>query len=103
MRNGFVQLFEDVAGCERCPRLVAWRTAVGEDPPARYRGQHYWSRGVPGFGDEDPWLLIVGLAPAAHGANRTGRPFTGDYAGELLYGTLMPGPHISRRLGDILR
>ncbi len=77
-----------VAECEACPRLVAWRTAVGDDPPPRYRGQEYWSRGVPGFGDPDPWLFIVGLAPAAHGANRTGRMFTGDRSADFLVAAL---------------
>ena len=81
-------LAQQVAECEACPRLVAWRIAVGEDPPARYRGQEYWSRGVPGFGDPDPWLFIVGLAPAAHGANRTGRMFTGDRSADFLVAAL---------------
>jgi uracil-DNA glycosylase family 4 len=81
-------LAREVAGCTTCPRLVAWREAVGEDPPARYRGQEYWSRGVPGFGDDDPWLFIVGLAPAAHGANRTGRMFTGDRSADFLVAAL---------------
>jgi len=81
-------LAREVADCDACPRLVAWRTAVGEDPPARYRGEDYWSRGVPGFGDDDPWLFIVGLAPAAHGANRTGRMFTGDRSADFLVAAL---------------
>ena len=81
-------LAAEVADCRACPRLVAWRTAAGEDPPARYRGQDYWSRGVPGFGDDDPWLLIVGLAPAANGANRTGRMFTGDRSAGFLVAAL---------------
>jgi uracil-DNA glycosylase family 4 len=67
---------------------VAWRTAVAEDPPKRFLGQDYWSRGVPGFGDDDPWMLIVGLAPAAHGANRTGRMFTGDRSADFLVAAL---------------
>ncbi len=79
---------EAVASCHRCPRLVAWRTAVAEDPPKRFLGQDYWSRGVPGFGDDDPWMLIVGLAPAAHGANRTGRMFTGDRSADFLVAAL---------------
>lgn len=81
-------LAAEVSDCTACPRLVAWRQAVGEDPPARYRGQQYWSRGVPGFGDPDPWLFIVGLAPAAHGANRTGRMFTGDRSADFLVAAL---------------
>ena len=86
--RGLSALGREVAGCDACPRLVAWRTAVGEDPPARYRGEDYWSRGVPGFGDDDPWLFIVGLAPAAHGANRTGRMFTGDRSADFLVAAL---------------
>ena len=84
MTDGLQHLADEVAACSACPRLVAWREAAGEDPPARYRGQRYWSRGVPGFGDPDPWLFIVGLAPAAHGANRTGRMFTGDRSADFL-------------------
>jgi uracil-DNA glycosylase family 4 len=86
--DGLEDLATEVAACTACPRLVAWREDVGEDPPARYRGQKYWSRGVPGFGDPDPWLFIVGLAPAAHGANRTGRMFTGDRSADFLVAAL---------------
>ncbi|MEO2140132.1 MAG: uracil-DNA glycosylase [Thermoleophilia bacterium] len=88
MTDCLQDLATEVAACTACPRLVAWREAVGEDPPARYRGQQYWSRGVPGFGDPDPWLFIVGLAPAAHGANRTGRMFTGDRSADFLVAAL---------------
>ncbi len=88
MTDGLEDLATEVAACTACPRLVAWREDVGEDPPARYRGQQYWSRGVPGFGDPDPWLFIVGLAPAAHGANRTGRMFTGDRSADFLVAAL---------------
>ncbi len=88
MTDGLRHLADEVAACTACPRLVAWREAAGEDPPARYRGQRYWSRGVPGFGDADPWLFIVGLAPAAHGANRTGRMFTGDRSADFLVAAL---------------
>ena len=86
--DGLQHLAGEVAACAACPRLVAWRAALGEEPPARYRGQGYWSRGVPGFGDPDPWLFIVGLAPAAHGANRTGRMFTGDRSADFLAAAL---------------
>lgn len=86
--DGLQHLADEVAACVACPRLVAWREAVSEEPPARYRGQRYWSRGVPGFGDPDPWLFIVGLAPAAHGANRTGRMFTGDRSADFLVAAL---------------
>ena len=77
-----------VTGCRACPRLVAHREAVAREPPRRFRGQDYWARPVPSFGDGGFRLLIVGLAPAAHGANRTGRMFTGDRSGEWLYEAL---------------
>jgi uracil-DNA glycosylase family 4 len=77
-----------VVGCRRCPRLVEWREAVAADPPRRFRGQAYWARPLPGFGDGRARIVLVGLAPAAHGANRTGRMFTGDRSGEWLYAAL---------------
>ncbi len=77
-----------IVGCRACPRLVAWREAVGGRPPARYRGEAYWSRPVPGFGDPAARILVVGLAPAAHGGNRTGRVFTGDASGDFLWAAL---------------
>ncbi|MFT3866203.1 MAG: uracil-DNA glycosylase [Solirubrobacterales bacterium] len=85
---GLEALADEVHGCHRCPRLVAWREAEAADPPKRYRGQDYWARPVSGFGDPAARILIVGLAPAAHGANRTGRMFTGDRSGEWLYAAL---------------
>ncbi len=78
----------EVADCTICPRLVAWRKDVAAVPPTRFRGHDYWARGVPGFGDDDPWMIIVGLAPAAHGANRTGRMFTGDRSADFLVAAL---------------
>ncbi len=77
-----------IEACRLCPRLVAWREETAAVKRAAFRDQAYWGRPVPGFGDPDPWLLVVGLAPAAHGANRTGRMFTGDRSGDWLYAGL---------------
>jgi uracil-DNA glycosylase len=77
-----------VVGCTRCPRLVAWREEAARHPPRRFAGQRYWARPLPGFGDPDARVLIVGLAPAAHGGNRTGRIFTGDRSGDVLFEAL---------------
>jgi uracil-DNA glycosylase family 4 len=84
-------LVGDITTCRKCPRLVAWREQVARTKVARYRHSVYWGRPVPGFGDPEARLLIVGLAPAAHGGNRTGRVFTGDgpgVSGELLFPAL---------------
>ncbi len=78
----------EVVACERCPRLRAHCAAVAREKRAAYRDETYWGRPVPGFGDPGAWLVLVGLAPAAHGGNRTGRMFTGDRSGDWLYGEL---------------
>ncbi|GAB4543138.1 MAG: hypothetical protein Kow0063_35950 [Anaerolineae bacterium] len=81
-------LNEEIITCRACPRLVAWRERVAREKRRAYRDQEYWGRPVPGFGDPAARLLVVGLAPGAHGANRTGRMFTGDSSGDTLYGAL---------------
>ncbi len=83
-----VRLQEEVTRCERCPRLVTHCREVARVRRRAYREQEYWGRPVPGWGDPGARLLVVGLAPAAHGANRTGRMFTGDASGDFLYRTL---------------
>jgi len=77
-----------VVSCRACPRLVAWREHVGDVRRASYRDEEYWARPAPGFGDPHARILVVGLAPAAHGANRTGRMFTGDRSGDFLFASL---------------
>jgi uracil-DNA glycosylase family 4 len=77
-----------ISECRACPRLVAWRERVANEKRAAYAGETYWGRPVPGYGPADARLLIVGLAPAAHGGNRTGRMFTGDRSGDVLYAAL---------------
>ena len=74
--------------CRACPRLVAWREQVAAAPRRAFRGERYWGRPIPGWGSDRPRLLIVGLAPAAHGGNRTGRIFTGDRSGDFLFASL---------------
>jgi uracil-DNA glycosylase family 4 len=86
--DSLARLDAEVTSCRACPRLVAWREEVARTKRAAFRDEEYWGRPVPGFGDPAARLLIVGLAPAAHGANRTGRMFTGDRSGDWLYSSL---------------
>jgi len=78
-------LNDEVIHCIRCPRLVAYREQIGREKRRAYRDHDYWARPVPGFGDPKARVLILGLAPGAHGSNRTGRPFTGDASGKFMY------------------
>ena len=78
----------EIVACRSCPRLVEWRERVARDKTVRFADQTYWGRPVPGFGDPAAGILVVGLAPAAHGGNRTGRIFTGDRSGDFLFGSL---------------
>ena len=87
-RAALATLDAEVVECRRCPRLVAWRELVAREKVARYRDEPYWGRPVPGFGDPDARILLIGLAPAAHGGNRTGRVFTGDASGDFLWKAL---------------
>ena len=81
-------LEREVVACRACPRLVRWREEAAANPPARFAGQTYWARPLPGFGDPLARVMILGLAPAAHGGNRTGRIFTGDRSGDFLFASL---------------
>ena len=87
-REGLAAVEAEVVACRACPRLVAWRELVAVEKRASFRDDQYWGRPVPGFGDPNATVAIVGLAPAAHGANRTGRMFTGDRSGDFLYAAL---------------
>jgi uracil-DNA glycosylase len=81
-------LTEEIVACRLCPRLVAWREQVAHERRAAFRDETYWGKAVPGFGDPNARMLLVGLAPAAHGGNRTGRVFTGDRSGDFLFASL---------------
>jgi len=86
--RALASLSDEITSCRRCPRLVEWRERVARERVARFADEPYWGRPVPGFGDPAARLLIVGLAPAAHGGNRTGRVFTGDRSGDFLWTAL---------------
>lgn len=87
-RTALARIEAEVIDCRRCPRLVDWRERVAQEKVARFRSDEYWGRPVPGFGDPDARILLLGLAPAAHGGNRTGRVFTGDESGNFLWPAL---------------
>ena len=88
VREALAAIEQEVIDCRRCPRLVEWREQVAVEKRAAFRDERYWGRPVPGFGDPQARIVVLGLAPAAHGANRTGRVFTGDRSGDFLFAAM---------------
>jgi uracil-DNA glycosylase family 4 len=107
LKERLASIERDVVVCRRCPRLVRWREDSARHPPRRFAGENYWARPLPAFGDAAARILLVGLAPAAHGGNRTGRIFTGDESGRFLFAALhavgLASQPQSVRRGDSLR